>query len=57
MYEDIEGKSVLITGGSTQGLTIKGYVCDVSIAQQVKETIALCAEQHGGLAVLCCNVE
>ncbi|ORJ48928.1 3-oxoacyl-ACP reductase [Kluyvera intermedia] len=91
MYQDLQGKSILITGGSSgiglglalnfahnggkvaitarnaarleaaitmasaQGLTIKGYVCDVSIAQQVKETVAFCAEQLGGLDVLCCN--
>ncbi|SFU15519.1 3-oxoacyl-[acyl-carrier protein] reductase [Kosakonia arachidis] len=91
MYQDLKGKTILITGGSsgiglglalhfarngsnvaitarnadklataisiacTEGLTIKGYVCDVSVAQQVKETVAICAEQLGGLDVLCCN--
>ncbi|KHN51888.1 3-oxoacyl-ACP reductase FabG [Pectobacterium fontis] len=44
-----------ITGARAQGLVIKGYVCDVSIAQQVRETVDRCAQQLGGLSVLCCN--
>lgn len=91
MFDDIRGKNVLITGGSSgiglglalnfarqgahvaitarnaaklesalqqasaTGVNLTGYLCDVSVALQVKETVAQCAEHFGGLDVLCCN--
>lgn len=91
MFDDIRGKNVLITGGSSgiglglalnfarqgahvaitarnaaklesalqqasaTGVNLTGYLCDVSVSQQVKETVAQCAEHLGGLDVLCCN--
>ncbi|MFP1960120.1 3-oxoacyl-ACP reductase FabG [Lonsdalea quercina] len=91
MFDDIRGKNVLITGGSSgiglglalnfarqganvaitartaakqeaaikkaseEGLTLHGCLCDVSVALQVKETVAHCAALFGGLDVLCCN--